>query len=82
MTAVTDGAGLAIDGAMSALMVGQASAVTLRPGGRLARAEGLCDRAFVAPAAWQRLKLFADRTAPATPESRALGAGGGDDSAG
>ena len=35
VTAVTDGAGLAYDGAMSALMIGAARPVVLRPGGRL-----------------------------------------------
>ena len=54
--------------------------VVLRPGGRLRAAVKLCDRAFVAPAGLQR-ELVADRTlAPATAESRARGAGGGDDS--
>ena len=83
VTAVTDGAGLAYDGAMSALMIGAARPVVLRPGGRLRAAIKLCDRAFIAPAGLHRLSLFADRTlAPATAESRARGAGGGDDSLG
>ena len=78
VTAVTDGAGLA-DGAVglddrrraaggAALVAGCGRRSSLR-------------RAFVAPVGLQRLSLFADRTlAPATAESRARGAGGGDDS--
>ena len=81
MTAVTDGDGLSYDGAMSALMNSAARPVVLRSGGRLRAAVKLFDRAFVAPVGLQRLSLFADRTlAPATAESRARGAGGGDDS--
>ena len=83
VTAVTDGDGLAYDGAMSALMNGAARPVALRTGGRLRAAVKLFDRAFVDPVGLQRLSLFADRTlAPETAESRARGAGGGDDSLG
>ena len=83
VTAVTDGTALEYDGAMPALMAARTSALTLQPGGGLARPVTRSDRAFLAAAAWRRLNLFADRTlAPATSESRALGAGGGDDSLG
>lgn len=72
--AVTDGLGLSLDGPFPAL----ARIVTIRRGGDLHNPLAARTRAAPDPAAWALLGRLAGRTyAPATEESRRLGAGAG-----
>ncbi|WP_264210531.1 DUF3726 domain-containing protein [Leisingera thetidis] len=72
--AVTDAAGLQIEGALPE----SAAVLTVRAGGSLAAGGPLRTRAEPAEAAWAVLNRFAHKTyAPATEQSRLLGAGAG-----
>lgn len=73
-TAVTDGARVCITGQI----VAEAQNVTLRRGGQPGLPRQQTSRATPDQTAWETLNLFAHRTyAPATEESRRLGAGAG-----
>ncbi|MBY6057778.1 DUF3726 domain-containing protein [Leisingera daeponensis] len=72
--AVTDGIGLRCEGALP----DTAAQLTIRAAGSLASANPNCTRAEPEEAAWAVLNRFAHKTyAPATEESRRLGAGAG-----
>ncbi len=73
-SAATDGAQLAIENECPAV----AAQVLVTAGGSLTNPSALQSRATPDPAAWDMLNRFAHRTyAPATEESRLLGAGAG-----
>ncbi|MFY0310433.1 DUF3726 domain-containing protein [Leisingera sp. D0M16] len=72
--AVTDGIGLHCEGTLPET----AAQLTIRAAGSLAKASPSCTRAEPEEAAWAVLNRFAHKTyAPATEESRLLGAGAG-----
>ena len=72
--ACTDGARLSITGAIPP----RASSVSVFPAGKIERALPQETRAFPSPESWEALSRLAHRTyAPATEESRRLGAGAG-----
>ncbi|SHJ09347.1 Protein of unknown function [Shimia gijangensis] len=72
-TATFDPQGFGCDGACPEV----ASMVSIQTGGSVSQPTALLDRASPSPAAWATLNAYAHKTfAPATEESRRLGAGG------
>ena len=74
VTAVTDGTDMRVDGDWPR----SATEVTVTKGGSLSEAQAVLTRSTPAPGDWAMLNRYAHRTyAPATEESRLLGAGAG-----